>query len=101
MIHKFLVRYVILIAALLLCAGAAWYLTNGSGDPHGDAVLACGGVPGKAAEALRQEGSCEETQLQRPGRLAIQAINTAAEFPDAGTMMRGRLTMERKEAVRL
>lgn len=40
MMHKFIVRYVILILALLLCAGAAWYLTNFSGDPHGDAVLA-------------------------------------------------------------
>lgn len=40
MMHKYIVRYVILILALLLCAGAAWYVTNFSGDSHGDAVLA-------------------------------------------------------------
>lgn len=40
MTHKYLVRYVIFILVLLICAGAAWYLTNASGAPHEDAVLA-------------------------------------------------------------
>lgn len=39
MIHKYLVRYVIFVLALLLCAGVAWYLTNAGGDPRGDVVL--------------------------------------------------------------
>lgn len=33
-------RYLILLAVLVVCAGAAWYFTNASAKPAQDAVLA-------------------------------------------------------------
>lgn len=33
-------RYLILLAVLVICAGAAWYFTNASAKPAQDAVLA-------------------------------------------------------------
>lgn len=38
--RKFILRYLILAAVLVVCAGAAWYLTNASKVPSEDAVLA-------------------------------------------------------------
>lgn len=38
--RKFILRYLILIAILVICAGVAWYLTNASQAPAEDAVLA-------------------------------------------------------------
>ncbi|MDO4323146.1 MAG: hypothetical protein Q4C61_11510 [Lachnospiraceae bacterium] len=40
MMHRYLVRYMILILILILCAGAALYFTETSVDSHEDAVLA-------------------------------------------------------------
>lgn len=65
MIHKYLVRYVILILVLLLCAGAAWYLTNVSGDPRGDVVLAYPGDP-----AVRAADEVIECLRTAPGNVA-------------------------------
>lgn len=38
--RKFILRYLILIVILVICAGVAWYLTNSSQIPADDAVLA-------------------------------------------------------------
>ena len=38
--RKFLTRYLILITALMIFAGAAWYFTKDSGTPRAGAVLA-------------------------------------------------------------
>ena len=40
MIHRYLIKYVILILFLIICAGAALYFTETSADSHEDAVLA-------------------------------------------------------------
>lgn len=40
MIRKYLMKYVIFIAILVLCLGAAWYLTERTDKVHEDAVLA-------------------------------------------------------------
>ncbi len=37
---KFLTRYLILITALMIFAGAAWYFTKDSGEPRSGTVLA-------------------------------------------------------------
>jgi predicted Co/Zn/Cd cation transporter (cation efflux family) len=41
---KFLIRYIILLVVLLICAGLAWYLTTQAQVPS-DAVLAGGVEP--------------------------------------------------------
>ncbi len=38
--RKMLTRYLILITALMIFAGAAWYFTKDSDRPQADAVLA-------------------------------------------------------------
>ena len=38
--RDYLRRYLLLILVLIICAGVAWYLTNMSGMPADDAVLA-------------------------------------------------------------
>ncbi len=38
--QKFIIRYVILTAILLICASAAWYWSNRSEQPAANAVLA-------------------------------------------------------------
>ena len=38
--RKVLIRYLVLIGILIICAGAAWFITN-SQEVHEDAVLAC------------------------------------------------------------
>lgn len=43
-------RYLILLAVLVICAGAAWYLVNASDQPAEDAVLAYG----KGARTAKQ-----------------------------------------------
>ena len=40
MIRKYLMKYVIFIAILVLCLGDAWYFTEGTDKVHEDAVLA-------------------------------------------------------------
>ncbi|RKJ51911.1 hypothetical protein D7Y05_02390 [bacterium 1XD42-54] len=40
MIRKYLMKYVIFIAILVLCLGAAWYFTERTDKVHEDAVLA-------------------------------------------------------------
>lgn len=37
---KILVRYLILVTVLVICAGAAWMISEMPGKPQGDAVLA-------------------------------------------------------------
>lgn len=42
--EKFLRRYLILIAVLVLCAGVVWFMANSSKTPADDAVLARAGI---------------------------------------------------------
>lgn len=37
---KILTRYLILVVVLIVCAGAAWLISEQPGRPQGDAVLA-------------------------------------------------------------
>lgn len=41
MIHRYLVRYMILTLILILCAGTALYFAETPAEPYEDAVLAC------------------------------------------------------------
>lgn len=45
-------RYLILLAVLVICAGAAWYLVNASDQPAEDAVLAYGKGAGTVKQAV-------------------------------------------------
>ena len=50
--RDYLRRYLLLILVLIICAGVAWYLTNATGLPADDAVLA------KAYDS--EKGACPE-----------------------------------------
>ena len=63
-------RYLILLAVLVICAGAAWYFTNASAKPAQDAVLAY----------LDNSGDREEKQ-----GYTVQ-INTA-EYDNGGALV--------------
>ena len=63
-------RYIIFLAALILCAGVAWYFSNDLEDPQDNAVLAGGrnliidlGTAGR--------GRLEETEESENGRHVI------------------------------
>lgn len=51
--RKFILRYLILAAILVVCAGAAWYLTNASRVPSEDAVLAWLSEPMDESEKIK------------------------------------------------
>lgn len=79
--RKVLIRYLILIGILIICAGAAWFITN-SQEVHEDAVLAC--VYGEAA--LTAQVPLEDTDclLSRTDNPSLQACSVAfgAEITD-------------------
>ncbi len=54
--QKYLMRYVLFAVALLLCAGAAWYMADTAAGPQGDAVLAYLNDP--AVQSVSQKEAC-------------------------------------------
>ncbi len=64
--RNMLKRYLILVAVLILCAGAAWLVTNGAHDPHENAVLAY-----KNTEEYRIAEACR--RQEEPGREMLRA----------------------------
>lgn len=77
--EKMMKRYLILLLALLVCAGAAWYLTKRTGTPKGDAVLA------SSREAGRADGMGVSDEAPEMG-VSDEAPETGApdEAPEMG-----------------
>ena len=64
--RKFLTRYLILITALMIFAGAAWYFTKDSGAPQAGAVLA-------GVETQRSDFAGVRGRSRQPG--AVSAVS--------------------------
>lgn len=70
MVRRYLVRYVILLLILIMCAGAALYFTETSPKSHEDAVLAF------YAEPRMREAEVFGDMAKRPEEAAEDMIET-------------------------
>ena len=98
--RRFILRYLILIAVLAVCAGAAWYMTNTPGTHAADTVLArVGSRMGKYA--VPQRDLVEETVMQRadscvmqekiPAGYGVLRRNVSPEYDAPGKNLEGGL----------
>lgn len=82
--EKMMKRYLILLLALLVCAGAAWYLTKRTGTPKGDAVLASSREAGRAdgmgvSDEAPETGALDEApEMGAPNEAADRGVAEAA-----------------------
>lgn len=72
--RKFILRYLILTAILVICAGAAWFLTNTARVPSEDAVLA------RLSERTEENGKTEKFDTSR--ELANRIISEWEAYSD-------------------
>lgn len=84
--RKILIRYIILMTVLIICAAAAWYRSKETGRPQGDAVLAqldkaeeCAGFAGAWGTEPMQPGEEEEQYTGRAGTWGTELMQPGEE----------------------
>lgn len=75
--HKMLVRYLILIGILIICAGAAWFFTNASDVHQENAVLAL------YEENRERDGKIMAGEIAAGERPECQMYSYELNFPES------------------
>lgn len=98
--RRFILRYLILIAVLAACAGAAWYMTNTPGTHAADTVLARMGshmgkyaVPQRdlSAETVMYRADSDVMQEKIPAGYGVLHRNVPPEYDAPGKNPEGGL----------